>query len=127
MYLLGAILCLYLIMQSKLCPLYCQTCPVGHAVWRWCSQPTVKYGMLAGDFMLASNILLSGNNYGKVSLLFQFMNMGMVDRSSFFLIQDTYCVDTIKECWEERRAEAIRDATVQFSHGSIRITVLGLR
>ncbi|KAG5281254.1 hypothetical protein AALO_G00069120 [Alosa alosa] len=66
------------------------TCPVGHTVWRWSSQPTVRYGMLAGDFMLASNILLSGSNYAKVSLLFQFMNMGMVDRSSFFTIQDTY-------------------------------------
>ena len=63
--------------------------------------------MLAGDFMLASNILLSGSNYAKVSLLFQFMNMGMVDRSSFFTIQDTYGIDTVKEFWEERRAEAI--------------------
>jgi len=63
--------------------------------------------MLAGDFMLASNILLSGSNYTKVSLLFQFMNMGKVDCSSFFTIQDTYCVDTVKDFWEERRAEAI--------------------
>ncbi|XP_026111452.1 uncharacterized protein LOC113087934 [Carassius auratus] len=83
------------------------TCLVGHTVWRWSSQPTLRYGMLAGDFMLASNILLSGSNYSKVSLLFQFMNMGMVDRSSFFTIQDTYSVDTVKEFWEERRAEAI--------------------
>ncbi|XP_026061558.1 uncharacterized protein LOC113045398 isoform X1 [Carassius auratus] len=83
------------------------TCLVGHTVWRWSSQPTLRYGMLAGDFMLASNILLSGSNYAKVSLLFQFMNMGMVDRSSFFTIQDTYGVDTVKEFWEERRAEAI--------------------
>ncbi|XP_065109929.1 uncharacterized protein [Paramisgurnus dabryanus] len=83
------------------------TCPIGHSVWRWTSQPTVKYGMLAGDFMLANNILLSGSNYAKVSLLFKFMNMGMVDRSSFFTIQDTYSVDTVKEFWEERRTEAI--------------------
>lgn len=63
--------------------------------------------MLAGDFMLATNILLSGSNYAKVSLLFRFMNMGMVDRSSFFTIQDTYSVDSVKDFWEERRAEAI--------------------
>lgn len=63
--------------------------------------------MLAGDFMLATNILLSGSNYAKVALLFRFMNMGMVDRTSFFNIQDTYCVDTIKDCWEEKRAETI--------------------
>lgn len=63
--------------------------------------------MLAGDFMLANNILLSGSKYAKVSLLFQFMNMVMVDRSSFFTVQDTYGVDTVKEFWEERRTEAI--------------------
>ncbi|CAL9689627.1 unnamed protein product [Knipowitschia caucasica] len=84
------------------------TCPVGHIVWRWGSQPYVKYGMLTGDFMLATNILLSGSNFAKVSLLFKFMNMGIVDRSSFFTIQDTYLVDTVKEFWEERRAEAIQ-------------------
>ncbi|XP_059425808.1 uncharacterized protein LOC132160104 [Carassius carassius] len=83
------------------------TCLVGHTVWRWSSQPTLRYGMLAGDFMLARNIPISGSNYAKVSLLFQFMNMGMVDRSKFFTIQDTYGVDTVKEFWEERRAEAI--------------------
>ncbi|XP_076125954.1 uncharacterized protein LOC143105746 [Alosa pseudoharengus] len=55
------------------------TCPAGHTVWKWTSQPTVKYSMLAGDFMLATNILLSGSNYAKVSLLFKFMNIGMVN------------------------------------------------
>lgn len=98
---------LYFAMLIKLCFIPWQTCPVGHIVWRWCSQPTVKYGILAGDFMLATNILLSGSNYANVALLFSFMNMGMVDHTSFYNIQDTYCVDTIKECWEEKRAESI--------------------
>uniref|UniRef100_A0A8C1WSE2 Uncharacterized protein n=1 Tax=Cyprinus carpio TaxID=7962 RepID=A0A8C1WSE2_CYPCA len=31
----------------------------------------------------------------------------MVNRSSFFTIQDTYGVDTVKDFWEERRAEAL--------------------
>ncbi|KAL1020965.1 hypothetical protein UPYG_G00006970 [Umbra pygmaea] len=35
------------------------------------------------------------------------MKMGMVDRSSFFRIQDTYCVDTIKDFWNDKRAEII--------------------
>lgn len=83
------------------------TCPHGHIVWRWSSQSTLEYGMLIGDFMLAVNILLSGNNYAKVALLFKFMNMGMVGRSTFSKIQDTYCVDTIKEFWEEKRGEVI--------------------
>lgn len=63
--------------------------------------------MQAGDFMLASNIILSGNNYAKVALLFKFMNMGIVERSAFFKIQDTYCVDTIKDLWNDKRAEVV--------------------
>uniref|UniRef100_A0A8C6UAK9 Uncharacterized protein n=1 Tax=Neogobius melanostomus TaxID=47308 RepID=A0A8C6UAK9_9GOBI len=78
-------------------------CPFGHVVWRWRSQPTLKYGLQIGDFMLATNILLSGNNYGKVALLFKFMNIGMVGKNTFFKIQDTYCVDTIEDFWEEKR------------------------
>lgn len=80
-----------------------QICPFGHVVWRWRSQPTLKYGLQIGDFMLATNILLSGNNYGKVALLFKFMNIGMVGKNTFFKIQDTYCVDTIEDFWEEKR------------------------
>lgn len=63
--------------------------------------------MQVGDFMLAVNILLSGNNYAKVALLFKFMNMGMVGRSTFFKIQDTCCVDTIKQFWEEKQSAII--------------------
>ncbi|KAA0722789.1 hypothetical protein E1301_Tti008711 [Triplophysa tibetana] len=82
-------------------------CPNGHSLWRWNSQPVVKFGMQAGDFLLSTNILLSGNNYGKVALLFKFMNMGMVNTNTFFSIQDTYCVDTIKDFWEQRRNESV--------------------
>lgn len=75
-------------------------------MWRWNSQPLMKYGMQAGDFLLSTNILLSGNNYTKVALLFKCMNMGMVNKQTFFTIQDTYCVDTVKDFCEERRNEA---------------------
>ncbi|CAM4530158.1 unnamed protein product [Leuciscus chuanchicus] len=84
-----------------------EVCPHGHLVWKWVSQPQFKHGMLAGDYMLAINILLSGNNYRKISLLFDFMKLGMVDRSSFYRIQDAYCVHTIEEFWTEKRNEVI--------------------
>ncbi|XP_074469043.1 uncharacterized protein LOC141754103 [Sebastes fasciatus] len=83
-------------------------CPHGHVVWSWTSQPTFKFGMLAGDFMLGTNVLLSGNNYSKVALLFRFMNMGVVSPVTFNKIQATYCVDTIRDFWMERRSEVIR-------------------
>ncbi|CAL8378877.1 unnamed protein product [Boreogadus saida] len=72
------------------------------SVWRWNSQPTLKYGMHADDFMLSSSILLSWNNYGKVALLFKFMNLGIVHRTTFFKIQDVYCVDAIEDYWDDK-------------------------
>lgn len=80
-------------------------CPRGHTVWKWASQPTLKFGMLVGDFMLSSNILLSGNNYAKISLSVQVHEDG--DGSDVNRIQDSYCVDTIKEFWDEKRAAVI--------------------
>ncbi|XP_049420242.1 uncharacterized protein LOC125881220 [Epinephelus fuscoguttatus] len=82
-------------------------CPNGHCLWRWNSQPVLKFGLQAGDFLLSSSILLSGNNYAKVSLLFKFMNIKMVNPNTYFTIQDTYCVDIIKEFWEEKSSKAI--------------------
>lgn len=82
-------------------------CPRGHSVWRWCSQPVFKDVILVGDFMLATNILISGNTYAKTALLFEFMNMGIIERSSFYRIQDSFCVDSIREFWNEKRAEVI--------------------
>ncbi len=66
----------------------------------------MKYGMQAGDFLLSTNILLSGNNYTNIALLFKCMNMGMVNKQTFFTIQDTYCVDAVKDFCEERKSEA---------------------
>lgn len=66
-----------------------------------------KFGMQAGDFMLATNILLSGNNYAKTALLFRFLNMGVVNRATFFRVQDWYCVDAIKDFWQVKREEVV--------------------
>ncbi|XP_051272909.1 uncharacterized protein LOC127372967 isoform X2 [Dicentrarchus labrax] len=82
-------------------------CPNGHRLWRWNSQPVMKAGVQAGDFLLSTNILLSGSNYTKVALLFKFMNMGMVNKNTFCSIQNNYCVGTVKDFWEERRTEAL--------------------
>ena len=67
----------------------------------------MKFGVQAGDFLLATNILLSGNNYTKVALLFKFMNMKMVNSSTFFKVQDNYCVNTIKDFWSKKREEIV--------------------
>lgn len=67
----------------------------------------MKYGMQGGDFMLAINILLSGNNYRKVAFLFKFMQMGMVAESTFFKIQDSYCIEPVEQFWQMMRADIL--------------------
>ncbi|CAL9705808.1 unnamed protein product [Knipowitschia caucasica] len=84
-------------------------CPNDHVVWEWNSQPKFKFGMQSGDFMLATNILLSGNNYSKIALLFKYMNMGMVAKSTFYRIQAEYCHDVIESFWEEKRSAVIAE------------------
>lgn len=63
--------------------------------------------MQGGDFMLSANILLSGNNYRKVALLFKFMSMGMVTETTFYRIQDAYCIEPVQEYWDKTRAEVL--------------------
>ncbi|XP_070405919.1 uncharacterized protein [Nothobranchius furzeri] len=82
-------------------------CINGHMLWKWNSQPVLKYAMQGGDFMVATNILLSGNNFSKLALFFRFMNIGFVSPKTFRLIQNHYLVDSIKDFWEKKRAVII--------------------
>ncbi|XP_035679337.1 uncharacterized protein LOC118417746 [Branchiostoma floridae] len=84
-------------------------CKNGHLVWRWFTQPRLKFGVQGGDFMQASSLLLSGNNYGKYSLMCKFMNLGCVNESTFYKIQRQYCVDTINQYWVKQQEEIVRD------------------
>ena len=59
--------------------------------------------------MLATNIVLSGNNYLKIAHLFRFMNMKPVDESTFYRIQDHFLVDTIRTFWEQHRQTVLDD------------------
>ncbi|KAG1935367.1 hypothetical protein F2P79_019231 [Pimephales promelas] len=71
------------------------------------SRGTASIIQWAGDFMMATNVLLSGNNYYKVAHLFNYMNMGFVGKNTFFKIQDNYCLGAIKDMWEDNRCAAI--------------------
>jgi len=43
-----------------------------------------------------------------IALLFKFMNMRIVNQTTFFRIQDHFCIDPIKEFWDTKRKEIIR-------------------
>lgn len=50
--------------------------------------------------MLAANILLSGNNFRKIALLFKFMNIGNITHNFFNQVQMQYCVPVINSVYE---------------------------
>lgn len=50
--------------------------------------------------MLGVNVLLSGNNFRKIALMFKFMNIAMIDQVTFHKIQDGFCVDNIDQFWK---------------------------
>ena len=73
----------------------------GHEIYAWASQPRLRqHGVNLGDFLMCANILLSGNNYQKISLLLKFMNLGMVSKQTFHRVQKLYCLPEIDKEWE---------------------------
>lgn len=75
-----------------------QKCSDGHTGYRWSSQPRMtKRGVHAGDFMLATNIVLSGNNFHKVSLMMKFMNIGTIAHTFYNQVQLLYCAPQIDD------------------------------
>ncbi|XP_035679601.1 uncharacterized protein LOC118417944 [Branchiostoma floridae] len=87
-------------------------CKNNHLVWRWFTQPRLKFGVQGGDLMQTSSLLLSGNNYGKYSLMCKFMDLGCVNESTFYKIQRQYCVDAIDEYWAKQQ-EIVRDLRIK--------------
>lgn len=78
-------------------------CSKGHVIKRWNSQPLLKKKP-AGDFLLSSSILSSGNNFEKVRLMFHIMNLGVTSKTSHYQYQSKHCVPVIKEEFERMMA-----------------------
>ncbi|XP_078066134.1 uncharacterized protein LOC144491754 isoform X2 [Mustelus asterias] len=74
-------------------------CHHGHkSVW-W-SQPLLD-GDPAGNFLLVSSIVLSGNNYRKIALMLKFLNMLPVSHQSFLKIQKSYVQPSVTNYWRK--------------------------
>lgn len=65
---------------------FIQTCANGHIIWRWNSQPTLKWGTLC--WLATFSCQLFRQQLLQNIPLFKFMNMGMVAAKSFHNIQD---------------------------------------
>ena len=83
-----------------------QKCAAGHHACKWRSQPRLKSkGVHARDFLLASSILLSGNNHSKIALMMQFANIGTISESFFQAVQGLYVVPAIEQTYEAMTKE----------------------
>ena len=57
--------------------------------------------MYVSSVLLASSLLVLGNNFEKVSLLAKSLNLHFVPSSTFSRIQSLYAVPGIRELWEK--------------------------
>ena len=74
-------------------------CNAIHFGGRWTSQPTV-HKLRAGNLLLASSLLLSGNSYTKIGLMFKFMNMQYISQSLFYQYQRLYIAPAVNKTWK---------------------------
>lgn len=72
------------------------------------SQSRLPNGVLTGNFLFCSSVVLSGNNYAKLALFGRFLNMGVPGRSSFTRIQTHYVVPQVNRYWEMTQAGILR-------------------
>ena len=69
-------------------------CNAGHFGGRWAAQPTFS-NVKAGNLVLASSLLLSGNSLTKIGLMFQLCNLQYFSKSLFCQYQSLYIAPTV--------------------------------
>ena len=79
-------------------------CGAGHRGGRWAAQPSCMK-IRAGNLMLVSALLLSGNSFTKVGLMFRFCNIQYVSKTLFCQYQSVYIAPAVNEFWEQHKKE----------------------
>lgn len=74
----------------------------GHAGGRWAAQPTCE-GVRAGNLILASSLLFSGNSYQKVGMMFKFCNIQYFSHTLFYQYQNLFIAPAVKDFWEQQK------------------------
>ena len=81
-------------------------CSKGHSgIWSSSSVLGEKRGqkIYVSSVLLASSVLVSGNNFEKVSLLAKSMNLHYVSSTTFGRIQSLYAVPSIRDLWNKMK------------------------
>lgn len=82
-------------------------CQAGHK-FRFCSSHETN-GMYANNLQSAAAVVLSGNNYAKISRLAQFLGLAFPSKAAFFRMQGLYIFPAVEEWWSWMRNELIRE------------------
>ena len=80
------------------------SCSAGHAGGRWAAQPSCNK-IRAGNLVLASSLLLSGNSYTKVGLMFNFCKLQYFSSTLYNQYQRLYIIPAINEFWDEHQQQ----------------------
>lgn len=82
-------------------------CPVDHA-FRFCLSYEVN-GMHANNLQAAAALVFSGNNFGKISRMAQFLGHAFLSKATFFRFQSLYIFPPVEEWWSWMRGELIKE------------------
>ena len=77
-------------------------CSAGHFGGRWAAQPTCS-NVRAGNLILAS-LLLSGNSFTKIGMMFKFCNIQYFSKTLFYQYQSLYIALAVNVFWEQQRS-----------------------
>ena len=55
------------------------------------------------SILLAAAVLITGNNYEKINLFFQFMNLGFISKATYSGLQRNYAIPAITSLWKEMK------------------------
>ena len=78
-------------------------CSAGHFGGRWAAQPTCS-NVRAGNLILASSLLLSGNSFTKIGMMFKFCNIQYFSKTLFYQYQSLYIAPAVNDFWEQQRS-----------------------
>ena len=87
-------------------------CASGHKAGRWGAQPMCE-NLRAGNLLLASALLLSGNSYTKVGLMFRFFKLQYFSKTLFTQYHSLYIAPAVNEFWEQHKQELWEEKTGQ--------------
>ena len=65
--------------------------------------------LYAKNLQMAAGVLLSGNNFGKIKKMADFMGLAFLSESTFYRMQRLYLFPVVEEWWSWMREELLKE------------------